>query len=139
MMPKIVGVLALVFEVSFVPLAMAQPAPPVAAEPPSATPNAQHRVLADWRHKATGQDLERVYPTEARRHHVEGIAMVACKVTKDGDMADCIVEQEAPQGQGFGAAALALMPEFKMRPMTRNGLPVDGGTMRLPIQFRLPR
>ena len=81
----------------------------------------------------------RVYPREAVRNGVEGIALVACMVSKEGEMANCAVEQEAPPGQGFGEAALKLMPEFQMKPLTQNGAPVEGGMVRLPIQFRLPR
>lgn len=51
-------------------------------------------------------------------------------------MADCMVDQEAPSGLGFGQAALRLMPRFKMQPTTRDGSPVEGGVVRLPIQFR---
>jgi protein TonB len=28
---------------------------------------------------------------------------------------------------------------FKMRPMTKDGSPVSGGTVRIPIVFRLPK
>jgi len=65
--------------------------------------------------------------------------MVTCKVTMEGEMADCSVEQEAPSGEGFGEAALKLMPKFHMRPATKSGVPVEGGVVRIPIQFRLPR
>ena len=100
---------------------------------------ASTQVTPDWRQRATGEDLARVYPRQAARRGVEGIAMVTCKVTKEGTMVDCAVEQEVPSSEGFGEAALKLMPKFRMRPLTRNGSPVDGGVVRLPIQFRLPR
>lgn len=97
-----------------------------------------HRV-PEWIQRASGQDLARVYPRSARRRGVEGIALVSCRVTADGAMADCKVEQEAPLHEGFGDAALELMPLFRMRSQADGGAPVEGGTVRLPIQFRLPR
>jgi TonB family protein len=100
---------------------------------------ASAQVIPDWRRRATGEDLMRVYPHSAAHRGVEGMAMVVCSVTKEGEMADCAVEQEAPTGEGFGAAALKLMPKFRMRPKTSEGVPVDGGVARIPIQFRLPR
>jgi protein TonB len=41
-------------------------------------------------------------------------------------------------GAGFGDAALGLSSLFHMRPMTKDGRPVSGGTVRIPIMFRLP-
>ena len=40
---------------------------------------------------------------------------------------------------GFGDAAMKLSKLFKMRPQTKDGQPVDGGTVRIPIAFRLPK
>jgi protein TonB len=96
-------------------------------------------VIPDWRRRASGEDLMRVYPQSAARRGLEGIAMVVCSVTKEGGMADCVVDQEAPTGEGFGEAALKLTPKFRMRPRTKDGVPVEGGVARIPIQFRLPR
>jgi protein TonB len=28
---------------------------------------------------------------------------------------------------------------FKMRPQTKDGAPVEGGTVRIPLSFRLPK
>jgi protein TonB len=46
------------------------------------------------------------------------------------------VLRAAPQGEGFGEAALALTPLFRMKPMSRDGQPVAGGIVRVPIAFR---
>jgi protein TonB len=102
---------------------------------PAEAASASIRIVPEWR-RATGDDVARVYPSSARRRGVQGIAMIACRVTAEGEMADCQVEQEAPEGEGFGEAALKLMPRFRMRPQTADGAPVAGGLVRLPIQFR---
>ncbi len=119
--------------------ALLQADPPVPGAPDPAPAAAGALAQPAWRQRATGEDLARVYPRQAARRRVEGIAMVTCTVTKEGDMAGCRVEQEAPMGEGFGEAALKLMPKFRMHPLTRNGLSVEGGVVRIPIQFRLPR
>lgn len=101
-------------------------------------PKPEPHIVPLWRSKATGDDLMRVFPKEALRHGVEGIALIRCGVTSEGRMTNCAVEQEAPTGYGFGEAALALMPRFRMKAKTDGGAPVGGGVVRLPIQFRLP-
>src|SRR6185437_2281900 len=46
--------------------------------------------------------------------------------------------EETPKGIGFGKATLALSRGFLMRPQTRDGVPVSGGQVNIPIAFRLP-
>jgi hypothetical protein len=51
---------------------------------------------------------------------------------------DCKVADEAPAGMGFGEAALAFSKSFRMKPMLRDGKPVDGGIINIPIRFSPP-
>ena len=53
-------------------------------------------------------------------------------------MGGCIVVSEEPNALGLGAAALKLAPCYKLAP-TLDGRPVDGGVVRLPINFGAPR
>jgi periplasmic protein TonB len=93
-------------------------------------------VPPNWLRKPTVDDLMRVYPRDALRHRIEGRAVVSCRVTEKGELADCKALQETPPNEGFGEAALKLTPRFLMRLPTRHGIPVAGGTVTVPIRFR---
>ena len=91
----------------------------------------------DWLRKPDGTALMRYYPEAAQRKNLPGRAVFECQVVADGSLTGCKVIEESPPGEGFGDAALKLAALFRMRPMTRNGVPVDGGTIRVPIRFQL--
>lgn len=75
---------------------------------------------------------------EAYRKGVEGRVLLVCKVTSSGDLTDCRTEKEDPVGMGFGEAALKMSSQFKMRRRTASAEPVEGGTVRIPLKFKLP-
>jgi protein TonB len=58
-------------------------------------------------------------------------------VTKDGKLVDCIIVSETPRGAGFGRATIAASRYFKMRPQTKDGVPVDGGKVIIPLRWQL--
>jgi TonB family protein len=90
----------------------------------------------DWLHRPSAADLRSVWPIEALKKGQGGRAVIACLVSDQGVLYDCKVVEETPAGAGFGAAALLMAPQFVMRPMTRDGVPVKGGTIRIPIVFK---
>lgn len=110
-----------------------------AAEPEVAAP-VQPSVITnpDWAQRPTGQDMARFYPAVAMARNQGGAATIACKVNAEGLLQDCVVTGESPPGSGFGEAALQMSAKFKMRPMQKDGRPVEGGTVRIPIRFLLP-
>jgi protein TonB len=101
---------------------------PIAVDLPTIT-------APDWRRKATGADVMKVYPGRALRRGVSGAALVACSVSKEGTLVDCSVIEETPVGEGFGEAALKLTRLYVMRPLTKDGLAVEGGKVRMPLRF----
>jgi TonB family protein len=126
--------------------AKAKPAPaPVSRVPVSyvaaeAAAGAQPVIVKpDWALKPTGADIVEFYPPEAVKAGVDGAATIGCAVSLEGRLTDCKVLDEAPAQAGFGAAALKLSERFQMKPMTRDGHPVSGGKIRIPIRFALPR
>ncbi|THD65043.1 TonB family protein [Phenylobacterium sp.] len=89
----------------------------------------------DWIEKPTGADFAEFYPKAALASNTEGRATLHCNVVATGGLADCEVNGEAPLGQGFGDAALAMAAKFQMKPQTRDGAPTSGGEINIPIRF----
>ncbi|OYX35111.1 MAG: hypothetical protein B7Y99_04465 [Caulobacterales bacterium 32-69-10] len=101
----------------------------------SATAAEKADTNPDWIRKPTAAQLLVVYPVEAMRRGVSGAAVIECKVSLEGALFECRPISETPAGMGFGAAAVALTPQFLMKPATRGGEPVVT-VIRLPINFR---
>lgn len=91
---------------------------------------------ADWLRRPTPEDLLAVFPTEAYKHGVSGRAVINCIVTVQGALRDCVTMEETPNGAGFGGAAIALTPQFLMRPATKNGAPAPS-VVSVPINFKM--
>jgi TonB family protein len=95
-------------------------------------------VKPDWVTRPTGADFADLYPPEALKAGVGGAAVVGCSVSAQGRLTDCKVLTEAPAQAGFGPAALKLSERLAMKPMGRDGHPVAGGRVRIPVRFALP-
>lgn len=67
----------------------------------------------------------------------EARARLACVVVQGGLVTQCRVEEEAPAGVGIGQAALTLSPHFRLTTWTAEGLPTVGGTVGIPIRYKL--
>jgi TonB family protein len=105
---------------------------------PAATPEPPAILGPDWVATPTADEAQAVYPKAAAERRLEGRATLKCSVTAEGRLQDCASIAEEPAGLGFGAAALAIAPKFQMRPVTKEGQPVAGGTVRIPIRFAGP-
>jgi TonB family protein len=109
------------------------PAPPAPAPRPSVI------TRPDWVRKPTGEDLADLYPKAAADKNLEGQATIRCQVSAAGDLENCRTIEESPPLEGFGDAALAMASKFKMKPMSKDGAPVGGALVNIPIRFRLPQ
>lgn len=104
--------------------------PPVRTAPPVI-------VGPQWISRPTPDQMARSYPAGAVEQSLDGRATLRCSVTVAGTMADCVVVDESPRGQGFGRAAMTLSRYFRISPRTEDGRPVGGAKVDIPIQFRL--
>ncbi len=82
-------------------------------------------VRPDWLKRPDAADVLAVWPSAAWIKGLGGRAVISCRVTLQGALADCSVNREEPVGAGFGAAAIALSPQFLMKPGIRDGKPVE--------------
>jgi protein TonB len=114
-----------------------EPRPPAA--PPPEPPRPSVITNPDWQRKPSGEDIARYYPERAQRMNVEGRATISCQVSAKGTLESCSLVSEDPSDQDFGSAAMRMSKLFRMKPKTADGAPVEGGTVRIPIRFQLPK
>ena len=81
--------------------------------------------------------MARYYPERAQRLEQGGSVVLQCSVNAKGNVENCNIVSEDPSNFGFGDAAIRLSRLFRMKPRTRDGAPVEGGTVRIPIKFTL--
>jgi protein TonB len=84
---------------------------------------------------ASSADIQRVYPLAARRGRVSGHVLLNCRIRLDERLENCRVAHETPEGQGFGAAALATVVHFRAAPPTEGGRPVENAEATFGVLF----
>lgn len=94
-------------------------------------------VPATWKAVPDGEAMADAYPGFASHAGIEGRASLVCMSGVDGRLSACRVEQVAPAGLGFDAAALKLTDRFESSPRTRNGVPT-ASEVAFRVNFALP-
>ncbi len=94
----------------------------------------------DWAEKPSGTQVYAAYPGKALRLEKSGRVDLSCLVQSDGHVNQCTVIKEDPMGYSFGAAALSMASDFKMKPMRVDGEAVmpEGARVHIPIIFSAP-
>lgn len=118
------------------PPPMIVPSSPSPSRPTTASDRPVIIQNAQWEQLPSGDEFASAYPQGAVAKGVEGRTVMNCAVTEDGHLTECKIVSEAPQGQGFGQAAIAVSKFFKMAP-TVNGVPVKGGHIFIPLDWKL--
>ena len=87
-----------------------------------------------WIRTVSYAELMRAYPAKAG--DIDGYAVAHCHVKANGDLEGCEVIKEDPEKRGFGDAALALAPKFKVSPDWTTA--PHRGDLWVDIPFRFP-
>ncbi len=111
----------------------------IAFEPKMLDPNHPTVGKPQWTVLPEAADFQAGYPKAALAANVlKGRAVVSCVVAAEGRLTDCSVASEEPAGLGFGAAATAIAPGFRMGIWTPDGLPTVGARIKAPIRYERP-
>lgn len=89
----------------------------------------------DWDGKPTQEEVQAFYPPLMTALRIPGYAAVRCSVMANGHVRSCFPVFESPRGLGFAEAATAMATTFRFVPKKIQGVPVDGGTVTIPIRF----
>jgi len=66
-----------------------------------------------------------------------GVGIAQCDVAADGALLNCATGVGRPDGLGFSEAAVVVASVMRMNLWTREGGPIDGAKISLPIRFNL--
>ena len=104
-----------------------------------ALPDGRKLTSPRWTVTLSAAGMDSVYPAAAMKANVaSGLGVIGCTVDATGHLVDCQVKREEPASLDFGAAAMEAAKLMAMNPWTKEGDPVEGLHITLPIRFTLP-
>jgi TonB family protein len=87
---------------------------------------------AYWVHRPTGADFARIYSSVRGG---KGVAVLRCTLDAQGMLMGCQVVSEAPEGRGYGSAALKIVGSYRSTLTTQSGKSVAGTSVEIPVGF----
>ena len=92
---------------------------------------------AEWVRLPSPEAVALAYPPKAKATHYASKALVQmnCFADLQGGLRDCSISHETPPGLGFGAAALSLSSQFRLKTQTRDGASLVGLPVSVPLGF----
>jgi len=107
------------------------PPPPVGAPPLIVDPN--------WRLLPPDNLLKEFYPERAVRMGIIGDATATCSIGPAGDLVGCWLSSENPADQGFGWSLLKITTYLQIDPVSKDGSPASGRTIKVRAHYTLDR
>lgn len=109
----------------------------IAAQPAIAPPRAAPARITnpEWVSKPSGSQMYDALSQSARAADMAGWAVIKCEITAKGALTRCVTLVESPVKYDFGKSALRMSGMFRMKPATKDGRPVEGGTILIPFLF----
>ncbi|GAA0640805.1 energy transducer TonB [Brevundimonas lenta] len=81
----------------------------------------QDFVPPAWSRPVSAANAAQMHPAFAGGIGIGGVATVKCRAAADGPPTECVVVREAPEGLGFGAAALQMLATAEVRAARLDG------------------
>lgn len=94
-------------------------------------------VNPTWAELPAPEDMAGAYPGFAGTARLPGQASLVCIGLPDGRLATCEAVWDAPEGLGFGQAALDVAPRFRLAPRTVDGEAAKS-RVRFNVRFMMP-
>lgn len=69
--------------------------------------------------------VQAYYPPKAWDQGLQGMVEVDCRISVQGVASDCIATEDAYPGLGFAKASVRLATQYRLKPATQNGRPVE--------------
>ena len=88
-----------------------------------------------WSQAPGFDELAAAYPAEGGG--IEGYAVAHCKMDATGALNHCMIAKETPIGHGFGKAAVALAPRFRVSAAVMASAP-KGAPVEVDVPIRFP-
>jgi hypothetical protein len=93
--------------------------------------------MIQWVGQPSVDQVRSAFPVAAVQAQRDGDVDLDCATRADGHLEDCVVKSERPAGLGFGAAALALAPDYRFKLWPDHPAPALPARAEREVRFRV--